>query len=325
MKNIIGFESCLKKKLDSYMELRESQGYQTSKVRHIFISLDKYLQEAGFNSQSLPPDIIDGWIASLPEELNVNTVNIYISTYIQFAKYLQSSGCSAFIPEKTIGNKNYSPYIFHEDELLALIQAADDMVISGSEKYRHNAACFSVMLRMYIGCGFRLNEVRLLKTKDVDLEYGIIHVRNAKGNRDRLVPMHESLTESVKIYLKSGIPQKENWFFPSETGQPISCSWIRDAFLKYIRYIGIEKPDLPKHSRNICLHCLRHSFAVGAFRQLDSKGLDMYSEVPILSTYMGHENLYGTEHYLHMTTENSQDILAKMEEFNKGMFPEVSE
>lgn len=221
MKNIIGFESCLKKKLNSYMELRESQGYQTSKVRYIFSSLDKYLQEAGFNSQSLPADIIDGWIASLPKELNENTVNIYISTYIQFAKYLQSSGCSAFIPEKTIGNKNYSPYIFHEDELLALIQAADDMVISVSEKYRHNAACFSVMLRMYIGCGFRLNEIRLLKTKDVDLEYGIIHVRNAKGNRDRLVPMHESLTEIVKIYLKSGIPQKENWFFPSETGQPI--------------------------------------------------------------------------------------------------------
>lgn len=325
MKNIIGFESCLKKKLNSYMELRESQGHKASKVRHIFSSLDKYLKKTGFNGQSLPPGIIDGWIASLPEELNVNTINVYISTYIQFAKYLQSSGCGAFIPEKTIGNRNYSPYIFHEDELPALIQAADNMVISAPEKYRHNAACFSVMLRMYIGCGFRLNEVRLLKTEDADLEYGIIHVRNAKGNKDRLVPMHESLTESVKIYAKSGIPQNKNWFFPSEAGVPISCSWIRDVFLKYIRFVGIEKPDLPKHSRNICLHCLRHSFAVASFRQLDNKGLDMYSEIPILSTYMGHENLYGTEQYLHMTTENSQDILAKMEEFNKGMFPEVSE
>lgn len=307
------------------MELRESQGHKTSKVRHIFISLDKFLQKTGFNGQSLPTGLIDGWISSLPEEFNVNTVNIYISTYTQFAKYLQSSGCGAFIPEKTIGNRNYSPYIFHEDELTALIQAADDMVISAPEKYRHNAACFSVMLRMYIGCGFRLNEVWLLKTEDVDLEYGIIHVRNAKGNKDRLVPMHESLAESVKIYAKSGIPQNKNWFFPSEAGEPVSCSWIRDAFLKYIRFVGIGKPDLPKHSRNLSLHCLRHSFAVASFRQLDSKGLDMYSEIPILSTYRGHENLYGTEHCLHMTTENSQDILAKMEEFNKGMFPEVLE
>lgn len=73
------------------------------------------------------------------------------------------------------------------------------------------------------------------------------------------------------------------------------------------------------------MHCLHHSFAVAAFRQMDNNGLDMYNEIPVLSTYMGHENLYGTEHYLHMTAENSRDILDKMEEFNKGLFPEVLE
>lgn len=102
------------------------------------------------------------------------------------------------------------------------------------------------------------------------------------------------------IFNKRNVP-KRKLVFPSGTGNPISCSWIRNAFLKCIQYIGIAKPDLPKHSRNICLHCLRHSFAVAAFRQLDNSGLDMYNEIPILSTYMGHENLYGTEHYLHMT------------------------
>ena len=294
MKNNVWFESCLKEKLNSYMELRESQGHQTSKIRHIFISLDKYLQKVGPNVQSLPPAIIDGWIASLPEKLSINTVNIYISAYIQFAKYLRSLRYDAFIPEKAISSKNYSPYIFHEDDLAALIQASDILVFSASEKHRHNAACFSVMLRMYIGCGFRLNEIRLLKT-------------------------------NVKVYSISGIPQKEHWFFPSGTGNPISCSWIRDAFLKCIQHIGIERPDLPKHARNICLHCLRHSFAVAAFRQLDNNDLDMYNEIPVLSTYMGHENLYGTEHYLHMTAENNRDILDKMEEFNKGLFPEVLE
>lgn len=325
MKNALQFESCLKEKLNSYMGLRESQGHQPTKIRHIFFSLDQYLLKAGFSGRSLPPAAIDGWIASLPEKLSVNTVNIYISTYTQFARYLQSLGYVAFIPEKAISHRNYSPYIFHEGDMAALIQAADAMVFSAPEKHRHNAACFSTMLRMYIGCGFRLNEIRMLKTKDVDLEYGIIHVQNAKGNRERIVPMHKTLTESVKIYSLSGIPQKENLFFPSGTGTAISCSWIRNAFVKCIQYIGIEKPDLPKHSRNICLHCLRHSFAVAAFRQLDRNGRDMYDEIPVLSTYMGHENLYGTEHYLHMTAENSRDILDKVEGFSKGIFPEVLE
>lgn len=139
MKNAIWFESCLKEKLISYMELRESQGHQTSKILHIFISLDQYLQKADLSGQSLPPTIIDGWIASLPEKLSVNTVNIYISTYMQFARYLQSLGYDAFILEKAIGSRNYSPYIFHEDDLAALIQAVDSLVFSASEKHRHNA------------------------------------------------------------------------------------------------------------------------------------------------------------------------------------------
>lgn len=325
MGNAIVFESCLKEKFDKYLNLRESQGHNAAKVRHIFISLDKYLQNSGFNSQNLPSYIIDEWLANLPEKLNVNTVNVYISHYIQFAKYLQSFGLTAFVPEKSISNRSYVPYIFHEDELSALVKVADDMLLFSVEKHRHNAACFTVMLRMFIGCGFRLNEIRLLKTKDVDVDCGIIHIKNSKGNKDRIVPMHKSLTKILCVYTQSGIPQKENWFFPSVTGNPISPSWIRNAFSKCVEKIGIERPSLPKHSRNICLHCLRHSYAASALRQLDSKGIDLYSEIPILSTYMGHENLYGTEHYLHMTVENSQDILFKMEKFNQGLFPEVPE
>ena len=132
MKNTICFESCLKGKLNSYMELRESQGHKTSKMRHIFISLGQYLQKAGLGGRSLPPAAIDGWIASLPEKLSVNTVNIYISTYIQFAKYLRPLGYGAFIPEKAVSSRNYSPHIFHEDDLATLIQASDILVFSAS-------------------------------------------------------------------------------------------------------------------------------------------------------------------------------------------------
>ncbi|GFI29253.1 hypothetical protein IMSAGC013_00637 [Lachnospiraceae bacterium] len=65
MKNTIQFESCLKEKLNSYMELRESQGCQVLKIRHIFILLDRYLLKAGHSGRNLTPAVIDGWIASL--------------------------------------------------------------------------------------------------------------------------------------------------------------------------------------------------------------------------------------------------------------------
>ncbi len=233
--------------------------------------------------------------------LCVIIVNILVEIYIiRFAGYLRSFGYMAFIPEKSIGDKTYIPYIFDKDEISALVKAADDMLVSSTGKCRHNAACFTIMLRMLAGCGFRVNEVRLLETRDVDLDGGIIYVKNAKGNRDRVVPMHGSLTEVLRIYAGSGIPLADGWLFPSVNGRPVSYSWIRGAFQKCLSAIGIEKPVLPKHSRNICLHCLRHSYAVAALRKMDANGADLYSEMPILSTYMGHENLYGTEHYLHM-------------------------
>ena len=73
------------------------------------------------------------------------------------------------------------------------------------------------------------------------------------------------------------------------------------------------------------LDLFRHTFAVTAFRKLDLSGKDIYDEAPILSTYMGHDRIYGTEKYLHMTAENSADILEYMEKFNEGLFPEADE
>lgn len=325
MKSVINFESCLKKQLDNYLILRESQGHHVERERHIFVSLDIYLQVTKFKSRELTSDVIDGWISSLPKKLNSNTKNIYITHYNQFAKYLMSLGYIAFIPEKSIKDRTYFPYIFHSDELIDLVKAADDMINLTPEKYRYNKACFTIMLRMLIGCGFRINEILLLKSEDVDLECGVVHVRNAKGNRDRLVPMHESLTGVLRLYAGSCTQKADSWFFSPGNGKPFSYSWVRENFNKCLEHIGIEKPDMPAHSRNICIHCLRHSYAVAALRKMDIKGIDLYSEIPILSTYMGHENIYGTEYYLHMTTENSLDILSKMEEFSRGLFPEVSE
>ena len=43
----------------------------------------------------------------------------------------------------------------------------------------------------------------------------------------------------------------------------------------------------------------------------------------ILSTYMGHKNIYGTETYLHATAVTNVEILQKMFDYNVGIFPEV--
>lgn len=325
MKHTLIFNSILKQEMDDFLRLRKSQGHRAERERYILFTLDKYLCGTCHDSKNLCPDTIEGWLLSLPDEMHTNTKIVYISHYTQFARYLTSFGYQAFIPERPVENRSYVPYVFSEDEISALVKAADDTVLSIRAAGQRTAVCFSIILRMLIGCGFRLDEVLSLKTEDVNTDTGIVYIKSAKGNRDRIVPVHESLLQVLKLYIQSDIPQKDGFLFPSKSGNKISQTLARYYFNKYLKLAGIQKPGLDRYRRNICIHCLRHTFAVTAFRKLDSEGKDMYDEAPVLSTYMGHDRIYGTEKYLHMTAENSGDILSLMEHFNEGIFPEVPE
>ena len=319
------FRSNLKEELEEYLKFRDSQGHNSRKERGVFLTLDKYVQEShiSMKDKSLTSSVIEGWLKSLPPSLGVNSRNLYISHYTQFAIYLRSKGVDAFIPEKSLPDKTYAPYIFPKEELDRLVVIADKRVDSTFSYVKRNAVCFSILLRMLIGCGFRINELLNLKTSDVDMLRQVITIRNAKGNKDRIVPVHETLAEVLRAYSDSGIPQPEGNFFATRTGNRFSYSWARENFNKCLREIGIVKPDLNPHARNICIHCIRHSYAVAAFRKLEREGKDLYSEAPILSTYMGHKNIYGTETYLHATAATNAEILQKMSDYNVGIFPEV--
>lgn len=325
MKKTKVFGGCLKEEMSSYLILRESMGHSIYQDRYILASLDGYLQENGCCGKDITPEEIDGWLCSLGSGMNVNTKIVYISHYTQFARYLASIGLRVFIPDRPVADRRYAPYIFTEDETGCLIAAADRIFSTVRPYARHNAACFSVIIRLLAGCGLRLNEALLLKTADVDLDNAVIHVRNAKGNKDRMVPMHESLACILRIYSAGGIPREDGLFFPNQRGNAFSHTLAATYFNRCLERAGIEKQNLPRYARNICIHCIRHSFAVASFRKLDHEGKDMYSEAPVLSAYMGHDRIYGTEKYLHMTAENSADIMEKMEAFNNGLFPEVPE
>lgn len=323
MKQTLFFESILKQEMEKFLELRKSQGHTIRKEQHILMTLDRYLGDHADGGKNLGPDLVEGWLSSLPREMNINTKIVYISHYSQFAKYLAALGYEAFIPERPVDDRRYIPYIFSEEELQGVIKAADEAFSAINRNGKHGAACFSVVLRMLIGCGLRLNEALLLNTADVDLDNAVVHIKSAKGSKDRLVPMHGSLASVLTVYAQSGIPSPDGLLFPNKRGKAFSQTWARCRFNRALSDAGIEKPSLGRYERNICIHCLRHTFAVTSFRRLDHAGRDMYDEAPVLSAYMGHDRIYGTEKYLHMTAENSADILERMECFNKGIFPEV--
>ena len=306
----------------AYIALRESQGRKISDYQRYCRFLDQYLFAEGISKKELPATIAEGWMGSRWAGMTTRTRAVYLSHYSGFAKYLHTLGYAAFIPEGVIADKSYLPYLFSDEEVVRFFHAADNL--STGHAYFSNFA-FPLAMRILYGCGLRVNEALCLELGDIDLESGILLIRNAKGNRDRLVPMDDSLTCILSRYLslhRKGC-EKETLLFQDRKGNKVPRLMMRYRFNQTLKLAGIEKPELPLYRRNICLNCMRHCFAVNSFRKQDLAGIDMYSCAPLLATYMGHKRMNCTETYLHMTAENSRDIIDKASEYSEGLFPEV--
>jgi len=319
------YNSILKDEIYEFFDLRANQGYRDD-VRYILLTLDEFLTGIGLAEKILTPISVESWIKSLSGRMSINTKIVYVSHYRQFAKYLQSVGIPAFIHERPKGESSYVPYIFTQEELIRIFEAADNLT-EISDSYLPTCIQFPIVLRILYGCGMRLGEVLSLKIPDLDFEREAITVRGAKGNMDRLVPMDTSLTAICRKYYEIiGMnSSNDSYLFPTNRKGKHTHAWARKCFGKVLLSAKISKFNLPRYSRNICIHCLRHTFAVNSFGKQNGMGIDNYAAAPLLSAYMGHKNPTGTELYLRMSAENSSDIISKMNSYTSNIFPEVPE
>lgn len=322
MKNYT-FSSILKSEIYDFTELRSSQSLRDDTKLYILESLDQYLTALAISEKSLSPILIDGWLSICSEKMHVNTINNFVNYYAPFARYLNALGIPAFIPERPICQHTYIPHIFTEQELIEIFLVADEM--EGRINSALSRVQFPMLLRLLYGCGLRLGEVLRLHLADFDATNGVLSVLNAKGNTDRLVPMEKSLTEMLTEYCnalfkaKSGNP----FLFEQEGSMARSPGWAQWYWKKVLAETGIEVPNLQPHRRNICLHCFRHTFAVSSLRMNDNEDIAGYDVTPLLSVYLGHKHLTGTQVYLHMTAENAEDIFKITNAYAKDIFPGV--
>jgi integrase/recombinase XerD len=164
------------------------------------------------------------------------------------------------------------PTVLSPDEVLRLLNAA-----RGRDR---------MLLQITYACGLRLNEVRHLQVRDIDSARMVMHVRQGKGRKDRLVPLSLRLLEQLRTYWHACRPRL--WLFPGhKPAEPITDSGIQRRFHKVARQAGLTK--------RCSMHTLRHSYAT----HLLEAGVDLLT----LKALMGHNSLHTTAHYLHVSTQ----------------------
>ena len=96
--------------------------------------------------------------------------------------------------------------------------------------------------------------------------------------------------------------------------------WLRapvlGAFARLLRTAGIRRTDDKRQSPR--LHSFRHSFAVHRLTSWYRQGADVQRLLPVLSTYLGHQDLSGTQVYLSMTPELLQQASLRFERYARG-------
>jgi integrase/recombinase XerD len=149
------------------------------------------------------------------------------------------------------------------------------------------------------------------RVRDVDREQGIITVRQGKFRKDRLVPRAVSLGHRLRQYAaRFEHRSPEAIFFPAPQGGPFHLRTVYGVFRHLLLQCGIPHAGRSKGPR---LHDLRHVFAVHTLLRWYRNGEDLDAKLPLLATYLGHQNLAGTQWYLHLTAELFPEITARVD------------
>lgn len=235
-----------------------------------------------------------------------------------FFKYLVSRGFLTTSPLREPPPKiarSFKPYIYSHDELHSLCDATSYLLTSRNSL--HPLTIRTLLLILY-GAGLRPSEGIRLRCCDVDLRNQILSIWNTKFFKSRLVPIGNKLTEVLKHYRMErenlSFPVRDrSTFFATYTGKVISLNTLERVFSHLRNLAGIQRPASDHCQPRI--HDLRHTFAVHRLISWYRQGVDIQARLPILSTYLGHINLAGTQSYLTMTSELLTEASQRFERY----------
>ena len=303
------FQSPVASLMEQFVQEKQACGYRYGEEAHLLARFDRFLCDEALSQCELPRSISRKWLSKQPHE-SVSTHHHRICAVRQFAMYMRRLGYPADVPDRLLTAKcadSFSPRILTHAEIQQLLQAVDQLTPTARAPLRH--IIMPEVFRLLYGCGLRLGEVLHLRVADVDLDRGVLTVREAKFGKDRLVPPALPLVQRLQKYAAGmGGRSFAAYFFPSPSGGPWSLSAVYWLYRELLLRCGIAHAGRGKGPR---VHDLRHAFAAHALLRWCREGADLDAKLPVLATYMGHQSLAGTQRYLHLIAELFPEITVR--------------
>jgi len=307
----------------NYIEEKRALGYKYDKNEQVLYRLLKLAEQQGYSQPQLTPKLVDFWCRKTAYETESNHQH-RIGVVRGLAQYMNRLGYPAYIDTSKGAishGSNFKPYIFSNAELAKIFLAAEE--IPNTKSYQFRSSQINLILKTLYSTGMRSSELRNLKKDDVDLTFGILHIYGAKFNKERFIPLDETLLQHFREYDRYmcgyAVWKNAEFFFVNSIGRKHKD--IYHPYRDVLNLAGISHGGQGKGPR---IHDFRHTFAVHCLRNWVRAGKDLTVALPYLSAYMGHAGIRSSQHYLRLTAELYPDIVTTLKHDYGWMIPEVT-
>ncbi len=158
--------------------------------------------------------------------------------------------------------------------------------LAGISNIKHKTALTTIY-----SLGLRRSELLNLKLTEISFKRDVIEIVNAKGKKDRDLPLPKKLKELIATYYRQFKP--EVWLIEGQkAGSQYSATSLEKIFNKYL--------DKTIETHTFTLHSLRHSYATHL--------LDMGVDLRIIQELLGHKSSRATEIYTHVSMKNLKNV-----------------
>ena len=224
----------------------------------------------------------------------VSTYNVTVVAIQRFFKYC--------VPQRPAPRINQIPTPFTLPEVLSAEEVKRFLDCVTNIKYK-------TIFSLIYSAGLRISECASLRLSDIDSRRMLLHVRAAKGNRDRYVTLGKVALELLYRYYQACKPREYLFESGVKKGNPIHIRSIQKVFRRAVKDAGITKTVRP--------HTLRHSFATHL--------LDQKCPLPAIQQLLGHKCIKSTLIYTHISPKTLADIVNPLDALKAVAAEEASD
>ena len=261
------------------------------RMRYSKATLDNYVVQFRNFLAHIYPTTAEGI-----EEKHIHDYLLYLinNRHVSISTQNQAINSIKFYLEHVMGGERRVYYAERPRKEWKLPTVLSEEEIKSLFFHTKNVKHRAIMFLIY-SAGLRMSELLSLRWTDIDSTRGLIHLRAAKGKKDRITVLSPLAHEYLLHYRELYNPRQ--WIFEGSGGGPYSSRSVNNTIKRNAFRAGINK--------RISAHTLRHSFATHL--------LEGGTDLRYIQALLGHESSRTTERYAHVTKRGFEKLRSPLD------------